>query len=255
MQKMLSYMRKAIQEFDLIQDGDRILVGVSGGKDSLVLLNGLVLLRRFIGIEYTPVAATLDPVFYGTPGNYEPVREMCEKLKVEYHVIPTRIGQIVFDIRKEEHPCSLCAKLRRGGLHQAANDLGCNKVALGHNNDDAAETFLMNLFIQGRIGCFAPKSYLTRRDLTVIRPLVLAPEKEVQSAAARNGFPVVKSKCPADGHTARAEIKEFIESKNRELAGFTQRVFGAMRRYPLEGWGIPGHPGQRNIERSVSPEE
>ena len=147
MQKMLGYMRKAIHEFDLIQDGDRIAVGVSGGKDSVVLLNGLARLKRFIGIDYELVAVTLDPGFNGEWTDYSPIRTMCEQLNVPYELEQTRIGEIVFDIRKETHPCSLCAKMRRGALHDAAKRLGCNKVALGHHYDDAVETFMMNLFI------------------------------------------------------------------------------------------------------------
>ena len=158
MQKILGYMRKAIQEFDLIENGDRIAVGVSGGKDSLVLLKGLVLLRRFIGIDYTVTAISLDPHFNGEKGNYEPVAELCRELGVEYVLIDTHIGEIVFDVRKEEHPCSLCARMRRGALHDAAIANGCNKLALGHNFNDVVETFVMNLTIEGRLGCFSPKS-------------------------------------------------------------------------------------------------
>ena len=167
MQKILGYMRKAIQEFDLIRDGDKIAVGVSGGKDSLVLLKGLVLLKRFIGIDYDVVAITLDPRFGGIDGDYSEVQKLCDELGVPYILKRTDIGVIVFDIRKEEHPCSLCARMRRGGLHDAAIEAGCNKIALGHHYNDAVETFMMNLFIEGRIGCFAPKSYLSRKDLTL----------------------------------------------------------------------------------------
>ncbi len=239
MQKILGYMRKAIQEFDLIQDGDKIGVGVSGGKDSVVLLTGLSMLRRFIGIDYQLVAITLDPQFGGVPGNYEPIRELCERLGVEYRLIPTDIGPIVFDVRKEPNPCSLCARLRRGALHDAAVAAGCNKIALGHHYDDAVETFVMNLFNEGRIGCFSPKSYLSRKKLTMIRPLVFAPEKEVRRAANRAELPVVKSVCPADGNTSREKTKAFLAQREREDHGFTFRLFGAMRRAGIDGWGYP----------------
>lgn len=238
MQKILGYMRRAITEFDLLQDGDRVAVGVSGGKDSLALLIGLARLRSFIGIEYNVVAITLDPCFGGTEGDYSAVSELCDRLGVEYILERTRIGEIVFDVRKEEHPCSLCAKLRRGALHNAAKKAGCNKVALGHHFNDAAETFVMNLFIEGRIGCFAPKSHLDRRDITVIRPLVFAPESEIKRALRREGIEVVKSKCPADGHTKREEIKEFLADMERRDHGFTDRIFGAMRRAGIDGWGF-----------------
>ena len=146
MQKMLGYMRKAIQEFDLIQNGDRIAVGVSGGKDSLVLLKGLVMLKRFIGIEYDVVAITLDPGFNGQWGDYSSVQEMCDELGIQYVLKRTQIGEIVFDIRKETNPCSLCARMRRGALHDAAIEANCNKIALGHHYNDVVETFIMNLF-------------------------------------------------------------------------------------------------------------
>lgn len=237
MQKILGYMRRAIQEFDLIQDGDRIAVGVSGGKDSLVMLKGLVLLQRFIGIDYTVVAITLDPHFNGEKGNYEPVAELCRELGVEYILIDTRIGEIVFDMRREPNPCSLCARMRRGALHDAAKAAGCNKVALGHNNNDVVETFVMNLTIEGRLGCFAPKSYLSRKELTMIRPLVFAPEKDIRSAAKRNELPIVKSKCPADGATSRQRVKEELAARDRADKGFSDRLFGALRRSGLDGWG------------------
>ncbi len=237
MQKILGYMRKAIQEFDLIQDGDKIAVGVSGGKDSLVLLEGLVRLKRFIGIDYDVTAITLDPRFDGTDGDYSSVEKMCQRLGVDFILKCTHIGEIVFDIRRETNPCSLCARMRRGALHDAAKEAGCNKIALGHNYDDAVETFVMNLFNEGRLGCFAPKSYLSRKDITMIRPLVFAPEKEVRNAAKRSGLEVVKSKCPADGHTSREETKLFLAERNKADKGFSDRIFGAVRRAGLDGWG------------------
>lgn len=236
MQKMLGYMRKAIQEFDMIQDGDRIAVGVSGGKDSLVLLKGLIELRRFIGIDYDVVAITLDPRFGGVEGNYSSVAQMCSEAGVEYRLIPTDIGQIVFDIRKEPNPCSLCAKLRRGALHNAAKDAGCNKIALGHHFDDAVETFMMNLLNEGRIGCFSPVTHLARCGLVQIRPMVMAPEKEIIRAARRLDLNVVKSKCPADGHTSRQRTKELLAELEKTNKGVTERIFGAMRRGKIDGW-------------------
>ena len=236
MQKMLGYMRKAIQEFDMIQDGDRIAVGVSGGKDSLVLLKGLIELRRFIGIDYDVVAITLDPRFGGVEGDYSSVAHMCSEAGVEYRLIPTDIGQIVFDIRKEPNPCSLCAKLRRGALHNAAKDAGCNKIALGHHFDDAVETFMMNLLNEGRIGCFSPVTHLARCGLVQIRPMVMAPEKEIIRAARRLDLNVLKSKCPADGHTSRQKTKELLAELEKTNKGVTERIFGAMRRGKIDGW-------------------
>lgn len=239
MQRVLGYMRKAIQEFDLIQDGDRIAVGVSGGKDSVALLVGLARLRRFIGIDYSLTAITLDPQFHGVPGDYSAIGKICEELEIPYVVKKTQIGEIVFDARQETNPCSLCARMRRGALHDAAKEAGCNKIALGHHYNDVIETFMMNLFNEGRLGCFSPKSYLSRKDLWMIRPLVFAPEKEIRRAVERTGLPVVKSKCPADGHTQRQVMKEFLAQKERESSGFQYRVFGALRRSGLDGWGFP----------------
>lgn len=237
MQKILGYMRKAIQEYGLIQDGDRICVGVSGGKDSLVLLKGLVMLKRFIGIEYTVIGLTLDPCFNGVSGDYSSIKKLCDEMEIEYHVIPTHIAEIVFDIRKEPNPCSLCARMRRGALHDATVELGCNKIALGHNYDDAVETFMMNLFTEGRIGCFSPISYLSRKEIHLIRPLSFAPEKEVRKAALKNELPIIESICPVDGHTNRERTKNFISEMERNDRGFKDKIFGAMKRANLDGWG------------------
>lgn len=237
MQRILGFMRKAIEEFNLIEDGDRVAVGVSGGKDSIILLKGLCLLKRFIGIDYEVVAITLDPQFGGKQGDYTKVQELCDEHGIKYILKRTQIGEIVFDIRKEAHPCSLCAKMRRGALHDAAVEAGCNKVALGHHYDDAIETFVMNLFIEGRIGCFSPKSYLSRKNITLIRPLIFAQEKDVKSAVNRLNIPIVKSICPADGVTKRQETKEFLAERERNDHGFKDRLFGAMRRANIDGFG------------------
>ena len=237
MQKILGYLRRAVQEFDLIQNGDRIAVGISGGKDSLVLLAALHDFQRFGLLDYSLVGITLDPQFGGVPTDYSAAAAFCEQLGVEYHLIPTQIGHIVIDVRKESSPCSLCAKMRRGALHDQAKAFGCNKLALGHHNDDAIETFLMNLFIEGRIGCYAPKSYLSRKDLTLIRPLSFAPERDIVHAAKQNVPEIVKSRCPVDGHTMRETMKTFIREQEKLNPGFRTRVFGAMRRANVDGWG------------------
>ncbi len=239
MQKVLGSIRKAVQTYDLIENGDHIALAVSGGKDSLVMLQGLKEFQRFAGIKYKLTALTIDPCFNGEAGDYSAVKKLCDKLGIPYVVEKTEIAAIVFDIRKEKNPCSLCAKMRRGALHEKAKELGCNKLALGHNNDDAVETFIMNLFRVGQIDCFAPKSYLTRRDLTVIRPLCLAPEAQVRMAAKHAGLDIVKSKCPADTHTKREETKEWLRSMEKQDKGFTIRLFGAMHRADINGWGFP----------------
>lgn len=237
MQKILGYMRRACQEFDLIEDGDKIAVGVSGGKDSLVLLCGLAEMRRFYEKKYEICAITLDPRFGGEENDYSSVAKLCEKYDIEFKLVRTDIGEIVFDIRKEPNPCSLCAKMRRGALHDAAKAMGCNKLALGHNNDDAIETFVMNLLNEGRIGCFAPISYLSRKDITVIRPLVFAPEHAVLSCANRNNLEIVKSRCPADKTTRRQWTKELLRSLEHENKGTKERIFGAMRKANIDRWG------------------
>ena len=236
MQKILGYMRKAIQQYDLIRDGDHICVAVSGGKDSLVMLNGLVMLKNFIGIDYQITALTIDPQFSGKEGNYSCIADFCENIGVNYHVEKTHIGEIVFDIRQEKNPCSLCARMRRGALYNSATELGCNKISLGHNYDDVVETFIMNLFTEGRIGCFSPATYLEDREIHIIRPLVLAPERAAKKAS--KNLPVVKSVCPADGHTNRQKTKLFIAEMERQEHGFKDRIFGAMQRSGIDGWGI-----------------
>lgn len=225
----------------MIADGDRIAVGVSGGKDSLVLLSALAGFRRFSEHPFELVAVTVDPRFGGVPGDYAPAAALCERLGVEYDLILSDIGPIVFDIRREPNPCSLCAKLRRGALHDAAKAHGCNKIALGHHFDDVVETFIMNLFREGRVGCFAPVTYLSRKDLTMIRPLVFAPEQQVQSCAKRNGLVPVKSKCPADKTTVREQTKRWLAEMERADRGFKLRLFGALRRSGVNGWGIRGN--------------
>lgn len=227
MQRILGLMRKAVKEFNLIESGDRVLVGVSGGKDSLALLVCLVKLRSFIGIDYDISAASVDPRFGGEDGDYSGVAELCRELEVPYRVIDTQIGEIVFGARNEKNPCSLCAHMRRGALINAANELGCNKLALGHNKDDFIETFMMNLLYGGHIGCFSPK---TEGEITLIRPLVLVSEGEIRAAAKREGLPVMKSRCPVDGSTAREDIKRLISELECRSKGTKQRIFGALMR-------------------------
>ena len=227
-------MRKGIAQYNMIAPGDRIAVGVSGGKDSMAMLTGLARLRSIIGIPYEVVAVTLDMGFAGS--DYSAVAAHCEALGVPYIRRETEIAKIIFDIRKESNPCALCARMRRGALHDAAKAAGCNKVALGHHKNDAVETFLMNLDIEGRIGCFSPVTYLSRKDLTLIRPLILAEESEVKSAVRAAGIPVVKALCPVDGHTARERVKEQIRARRREDPAYLDKIFGAMQRHHLDGF-------------------
>lgn len=239
MQKIMGYVRRAVQEFGLIDEGDKIAVGISGGKDSLVLLSALAGMRRFEAFSYDIVAVTIDPGFNGVPNNYDAVARLCDRLQVPFSLVHTQIGEIVFDIRKEPNPCSLCANMRRGALHDAAKAAGCNKLALGHHNDDVIETFMMNLTKEGRIGCFSPKTHLDRKDITVIRPLVFAPESQVSAACKRNNLEVVKSVCPADKTTVRQQTKEFLADMESHDRGVKQRIFSALRKSGIDGWGYP----------------
>lgn len=236
MQRILGMMRRAVADYHMLEDGDRVALGVSGGKDSVALLAGLARLRRFVGIEFELEAVTLDPMFEGVPTDYSPIAALCRELEVPYHVQETNIGEVVFDVRHEQNPCSLCARMRRGALHDAAKALGCNKIALGHHKDDAVETFVMNLFNEGRLGCFSPVSYLSRKDLTMVRPLIYAEERDILSAVRREGLPVVKSRCPADGATARQKTKEWLAGMEKEKPGLKKRLFTAMRDQHLSGW-------------------
>ena len=236
MQKMLSYVRRAVDQYHMIEDGDIIAVGVSGGKDSLALLATLANLRRFYPKKFELKAITLEMGYEEM--DFTPVAELCKKLDVEYITRQTDIKTIVFDIRQEENPCSLCAKMRRGALNDTAKQCGCNKVALGHHYDDVIETVMMSLLYEGRFNCFLPMTYLNRRDITVIRPMIYAPEAYIKSLVRRLELPVVHNPCPADGNTKREEIKQLIRTLEHQNHGVRQRIFGAVQRYPLRGWGM-----------------
>ncbi|MGM9676709.1 MAG: tRNA 2-thiocytidine biosynthesis TtcA family protein [Butyricicoccus sp.] len=236
MQKMLSYVRRAVDQYHMIEEGDVIAVGVSGGKDSLALLATLANLRRFYPKKFELKAITLEMGY--AEMDFTPVAELCKKLDVEYITRQTDIKTIVFDIRQEENPCSLCAKMRRGALNDTAKQCGCNKVALGHHYDDVIETVMMSLLYEGRFNCFLPMTYLNRRDITVIRPMIYAPEAYIKSLVRRLELPVVHNPCPADGNTKREEIKQLIRTLEHQNHGVRQRIFGAVQRYPLRGWGI-----------------
>lgn len=237
MQKVLSLVRKAVQEYDMIADGDKIAVGISGGKDSMLTLTALNELRRFYPAKYDLAAVMIDLRFDGTDTDCAEIQKYCDSIGVPFYIKHTDIGQIVFDIRKEENPCSLCAKMRRGSLHDFAKELGCNKVALGHHTDDAAETFLMNLFMEGRIGCYRPVTWLSRKEITVIRPLSWMNEQEVVAAVARLGIFVMKNKCPHDHEGQRKQTKAFIgELEETRFPEARERILGALRRDHISGW-------------------
>ena len=236
MRRMLSFVRRAVDDYSMIEDGDRIAVGVSGGKDSLALLETLCALRIFYPKKFEVVAITVDMGFDGS--DFSEVAELCRRINVEYHVIKTDIAKIIFDIRKESNPCSLCAKMRRGSLHSAAQDAGCNKVALGHHFDDAVETFMMNMFFEGRLGCFSPKSYLSNRKLMLIRPMIYATEKDVLYFTNKRKLPIVTSLCPEDHATEREKMKNLLTSLEKENKGIKHRIFNAMCKGEIDGWKL-----------------
>ena len=243
MQRLEGLVRKAIQDYDMIQPGDRICVGVSGGKDSVALTVALGHLRAYLGIPFEVAAVTLDPRFGGVETDYSPLEQLFPSQNIPYEIRRTEIGRIVFDLRKEPNPCALCAKFRRGILHNTAKELGCNKVALGHHLDDAIETFYMNLWREGRIGCFSPVTYLSRKDITMIRPMLLANESDVRHAVRDAELPVIKSLCPADGVTVREDTKNFVKQMSREDPAFRQKTLHALQTSGIDGWG-PVHTGR-----------
>jgi tRNA(Ile)-lysidine synthase TilS/MesJ len=236
--RLLSFVRRAVDDYDMISEGDKIAVGVSGGKDSLALLSALARLRLFYPKKFDVVAITVDMGFEG--GDFSPIQDFCKTLGVEYVIERTEIAKIIFDVRKESNPCSLCAKMRRGSLHAAAVNAGCNKVALGHHYDDAVETFMMNLFFEGRIGCFSPKSYLSNRKITLIRPLIYAQEKDVRYFARRQELPVLQSLCPEDHATERENMKKLLHELERENEGLRHRIFHAMCKSEVDGFALHG---------------
>lgn len=236
MQHILGLVRRCVEDYHMIAPGDRIAVGVSGGKDSLMTLAALARLRQFYPVPFTVEAITLE---MGMPGmDFSPVADLCEELDVPYHRVSVPVYQIVFEERQEKNPCSLCAKLRRGSLNTALTERGIAKIALGHHYDDAVETLLMNLIFEGRIGCFQPVTYLDRTGVTQIRPLLYCHEDEIRRCVERLGLPVVENPCPADGTSRRQEIKELIAGLEGKYPHLRQKLFGAVQRYPLYGWNL-----------------
>ncbi len=241
LQQLLSYVRRAIDDYHMIEPGDKIAVGISGGKDSLTLLMALSALRRFYPIPFELYAITVDLGFDNL--KLDEITEFCRQQNVEYEILKTDIAKIIFEERKETNPCSLCAKMRKGALNEAIKAAGCNKVAYAHHKDDVVETMLMSLIFEGRFHTFAPVTYLDRMEVTVIRPLMYMNEADVIGFVNKNQIPVVKSPCPADGHTKREYIKNLLRQLNLENPGVKERMFSAIQNGNLKGWvkeiGIP----------------
>lgn len=234
LQQVLSIARKAIDEFHMIEDGDRIAVGISGGKDSLTLLYALHGLKRFYPARFEIEAITVD---LGHPNfDLSRISALCEELGIHYTIVKTDIAEIVFNRRNETNPCSLCAKMRKGALNDAIKQLGCNKVAYAHHKDDIIETMMMSLLFEGRFHTFAPVTYLDRMDLTLIRPLIYMDEVDVIGFQNKYNLPVAKSKCPMDGYTKREYAKNLIKSLNQEHQGARERMFTAIYNSNIKGW-------------------
>ena len=240
MQRMMGLMRRCIDDYRMIEPNDKITVGVSGGKDSLTLLTLLAALREYYPEPYDLTAITID---MGLPGmDFSPVEDYCAKLGVPFQRVPTQIGPIIFEYRKEKNPCSMCAKMRRGALNQALLAQGFHKVALGHHYDDAVETFLMSLLFEGRLSCFQPVTNLDRTGVTQIRPMLYLTEGMVRSFAESQQLPIIHNVFPSDKHTKRQEIKDLIVTLSATYPDLKNRVFGAMQRLPLPEWGVMPHP-------------
>lgn len=236
LQQVLSVVRKAIDDYNMIQENDKIAVGISGGKDSLTLLYALSELRRFYPHPFELTAITVDLGFENL--NLDKIKALCNELDVPYTIVKTDIGKIIFEDRKESNPCSLCAKMRKGALNEAIKANGCNKIAYAHHKDDVVETMLMSLIYEGRFHTFSPVTYLDRMDLTVIRPLIYMNEADVIGFINKYEVPVVKSPCPADGHTKREYIKNLLRQLNLENPGVKERMFTAIRSGVLKSWEV-----------------
>lgn len=234
LQQVYSYVRKAIDDYGMIQENDRIAVGISGGKDSLTLLYALSGLRRFYPKQFDIHAVTVDLGFDNL--DLTKIEALCKKLQVEYTIVKTDIAHIIFEDRKESNPCSLCAKMRKGALNEAIKKAGCNKVAYAHHKDDVVVTMLMSLIFEGRFHTFSPVTYLDRMDLTVIRPLMYMNEADVIGFIHKYEVPVVKSPCPADGYTKRQYVSDLLSQLNRENPGVKERMFSAIQNGTMEGW-------------------
>lgn len=226
LQQLMSYLRRAIDDYHMIEENDRIAIGISGGKDSLALLYGMHGLRRFYPKKFEIHAVTVDLGFDNL--NLDQIKEICKQLEVPYTIVDTDIADVIFHQRKESNPCSLCAKMRKGALNDAIKTAGCNKVAYAHHKDDVVETMLMSLIYEGRFHTFSPVTYLDRMDLTVIRPLMYMQESDVIGFINKYEIPVVKSPCPADGHTKREYIKQLLRRLNLENPGVKERMFAAI---------------------------
>ena len=234
LQQLLSFVRKACEDFDMISENDKIAVGLSGGKDSVTMLIALKNLQRFYPKRFELSAVSVSLGFERT--DFSSMRRLCDELEVPLNIVETDIGKIIFDDRREKNPCSLCAKMRKGALNDAVKAAGFNKVAYAHNKNDTIETFFMSLFFESRVYTFSPKMFLDRKELYLIRPMIYVPECEIISFVKKNEYDIVKNPCPANGYTKRQEIKEFIALQNKVYPGFDDKIFGAIKRSEIPQW-------------------
>lgn len=237
MQKLIGLVRRCVEDYHMIEAGDRIGVGVSGGKDSLALLVFLAELKKYFPAPFYLEAITID---MGLGMDYSGIQKLCQDLDVPFTLVKTEIAPIIFDHRKEKNPCSMCAKMRRGALNQTLLEHNLNKLALGHHYDDAVETFLMSLLFEGRISCFQPVTDLDRTGIIQIRPMLYIHEKTVDSFAVRQNLPILENRCPVDKTTKRTEIKNLIYDLSATYPDLKERIFGAMQRFPLPEWEPKG---------------
>lgn len=243
LQRLYSLTRQAIEDYQMIQPDDRIVVGLSGGKDSLTLLYALSGLRKFYPKPFSLEAITVDLGFQNV--NFDATEELCKKLQVPYHIVQTQISEIVFDIRKETNPCSLCAKMRKGALNNKALELGANKIAYAHHKDDVIETMMMSLIYEGRFHCFSPYTYLNKTGLTLIRPLLYLTEADIIGFRNQYQLPVIKSSCPMDGNSKREYTKQLLQRLNKENPGLKNRLFSAILNSEMNGWKILNYKQQK----------
>ena len=244
MEQLVSRMRRCIEDYNMIEAGDRIAVGLSGGKDSTAMLCALASLRGYYPKPFSLLAVTIE---LGFPDmDFRPLTELCRRLQVPYRRVRTDIREVVFDARAEKNPCSLCARMRRGALHDAIRAEGVHKIALGHHQDDALETFFLSLLYEGRIASFQPVTYMDRSGVTQIRPMLYAPEQLCSRVVRRLGLPVVPSTCPMDGASRRERVKTLLRQLEREIPDLRAKLFGAMQRLPLPGWAQPEHAGNED---------
>lgn len=230
----MSRLRRAIDDYNMIENGEKIAVALSGGKDSSLLLKAMCGLSRFHPAHFTVCAVFVDLGFDNI--DTDGLKRFCDSLGTELNIKHTEIGKIIFDYRKESNPCALCAKMRRGVIHDGAKEMGARKIALGHHMDDAVETFMMNMIYESRIGCFQPITYLSRKDVTVIRPMIYLNEREIKGAVNRLNIPVMKSPCPVDGATKREETKRLLKELSATYPHIRESIFGAMQRSGIDGW-------------------